>query len=179
MPPPATRLPEAAFALSEIDADTEVAARRSSNGSAVCHRCRRTRIRGTVDAAPPAAINRRAPKRTGSNTVANRGSCKSFVLDNIALSTRCRFSSAVEQRFCKPKVGSSILSTGTNVCSGFLNKCSPAFQDLWNKQAYRATLGYIRQRLSIDGCSPVRRSSSSPPLLMTKKRSPITPIVGP
>jgi hypothetical protein len=26
----------------------------------------------------------------------------------------CRFSSAVEQRFCKPKVGSSILSTGTN-----------------------------------------------------------------
>ncbi len=24
-----------------------------------------------------------------------------------------RFSSAVEQRFCKPKVGSSILSTGT------------------------------------------------------------------
>src|SRR5260370_26916514 len=29
-----------------------------------------------------------------------------------ALSIR-RFSSAVEQRFCKPKVGSSILSTGT------------------------------------------------------------------
>src|SRR4030088_1954086 len=26
----------------------------------------------------------------------------------------CRFSSAVEQRFCKPKVGSSILSTGTS-----------------------------------------------------------------
>jgi hypothetical protein len=25
-----------------------------------------------------------------------------------------RFSSAVEQRFCKPKVGSSILSTGTS-----------------------------------------------------------------
>jgi hypothetical protein len=29
-----------------------------------------------------------------------------------------RFSSAVEQRFCKPKVGSSILSTGTIPCSG-------------------------------------------------------------
>jgi hypothetical protein len=28
-----------------------------------------------------------------------------------------RFSSAVEQRFCKPKVGSSILSTGTSLCS--------------------------------------------------------------
>src|SRR6202158_3557664 len=27
-----------------------------------------------------------------------------------------RFSSAVEQRFCKPKVGSSILSTGTTRC---------------------------------------------------------------
>src|SRR4030088_3396890 len=26
-----------------------------------------------------------------------------------------RFSSAVEQRFCKPKVGSSILSTGTSI----------------------------------------------------------------
>jgi hypothetical protein len=26
-----------------------------------------------------------------------------------------RFSSAVEQRFCKPKVGSSILSTGTTI----------------------------------------------------------------
>ena len=26
-----------------------------------------------------------------------------------------RFSSAVEQRFCKPKVGSSILSTGTTL----------------------------------------------------------------
>src|ERR1700680_922205 len=61
-----------------------------------------------------------------------------------------RFSSAVEQRFCKPKVGSSILSTGTNVCSGFLNKCSPAFRGLWSKHAYRATLGYIRQGLSID-----------------------------
>jgi hypothetical protein len=31
-----------------------------------------------------------------------------------AKATRCRFSSAVEQRFCKPKVGSSILSTGTS-----------------------------------------------------------------
>src|ERR1700732_4907110 len=30
----------------------------------------------------------------------------------------CRFSSAVEQRFCKPKVGSSILSTGTNPLTG-------------------------------------------------------------
>jgi hypothetical protein len=28
-------------------------------------------------------------------------------------SIKRRFSSAVEQRFCKPKVGSSILSTGT------------------------------------------------------------------
>jgi hypothetical protein len=32
----------------------------------------------------------------------------------LETSARCRFSSAVEQRFCKPKVGSSILSTGTN-----------------------------------------------------------------
>src|SRR3984893_15138968 len=30
-----------------------------------------------------------------------------------------RFSSAVEQRFCKPKVGSSILSTGTTVITAF------------------------------------------------------------
>jgi hypothetical protein len=29
-----------------------------------------------------------------------------------------RFSSAVEQRFCKPKVGSSILSTGTSKIKG-------------------------------------------------------------
>src|ERR1700720_1857036 len=29
-----------------------------------------------------------------------------------------RFSSAVEQRFCKPKVGSSILSTGTIIVRG-------------------------------------------------------------
>ena len=34
----------------------------------------------------------------------------------------CRFSSAVEQRFCKPKVGSSILSTGTSQ----INDLSPA-----------------------------------------------------
>ena len=31
----------------------------------------------------------------------------------LIVSGTCRFSSAVEQRFCKPKVGSSILSTGT------------------------------------------------------------------
>jgi hypothetical protein len=31
-----------------------------------------------------------------------------------ALNVFSRFSSAVEQRFCKPKVGSSILSTGTS-----------------------------------------------------------------
>jgi hypothetical protein len=31
----------------------------------------------------------------------------------------CRFSSAVEQRFCKPLVGSSILSTGTNISRRF------------------------------------------------------------
>src|SRR6185503_5566742 len=37
-----------------------------------------------------------------------------------------RFSSAVEQRFCKPKVGSSILSTGTSIYNDLaLN--SPAF----------------------------------------------------
>jgi hypothetical protein len=35
-----------------------------------------------------------------------------FLVD-IALRDISRFSSAVEQRFCKPKVGSSILSTGT------------------------------------------------------------------
>ena len=33
--------------------------------------------------------------------------------DQMILPLVCRFSSAVEQRFCKPKVGSSILSTGT------------------------------------------------------------------
>jgi hypothetical protein len=32
----------------------------------------------------------------------------------------CRFSSAVEQRFCKPLVGSSILSTGTNEIKGLV-----------------------------------------------------------
>jgi hypothetical protein len=31
----------------------------------------------------------------------------------------CRLSSAVEQRFCKPKVGSSILSAGTNSTNMF------------------------------------------------------------
>ena len=30
-----------------------------------------------------------------------------------SLAKKCRISSAVEQRFCKPKVGSSILSSGT------------------------------------------------------------------
>src|ERR1700687_4873746 len=35
-----------------------------------------------------------------------------------AIQSVSRFSSAVEQRFCKPKVGSSILSTGTTPVSG-------------------------------------------------------------
>src|ERR1700730_12457361 len=39
-----------------------------------------------------------------------------------------RFSSAVEQRFCKPKVGSSILSTGTSIYNGFSDYCSPRFE---------------------------------------------------
>ena len=37
----------------------------------------------------------------------------------LKTSTKRRFSSAVEQRFCKPKVGSSILSTGTTVYPTF------------------------------------------------------------
>jgi hypothetical protein len=36
-----------------------------------------------------------------------------MILVNTCNCLVCRFSSAVEQRFCKPKVGSSILSTGT------------------------------------------------------------------
>jgi hypothetical protein len=38
----------------------------------------------------------------------------------IEKTSQCRFSSAVEQRFCKPKVGSSILSTGTNETPCFI-----------------------------------------------------------
>jgi hypothetical protein len=37
-----------------------------------------------------------------------------FQAPNGLLKRVRRFSSAVEQRFCKPKVGSSILSTGTS-----------------------------------------------------------------
>ena len=55
----------------------------------------------------------------------------------LALCPRCRISSAVEQRFCKPKVGSSILSSGTTIkplqrshfshfwCAGFQQSKSP------------------------------------------------------
>jgi hypothetical protein len=42
------------------------------------------------------------------------GKATEFRAANTRLKRVCRFSSAVEQRFCKPKVGSSILSTGTN-----------------------------------------------------------------
>ena len=62
-----------------------------------------------VDAAQPAAIN--------------RPSCGIQIWSAAILPTSIRsiafsrFSSAVEQRFCKPKVGSSILSTGTTISS--------------------------------------------------------------
>ena len=55
-----------------------------------------------------------------------------------------RFSSAVEQRFCKPKVGSSILSTGTSICGISRLKCSPAFYRPWGQQRCRDTQGCIR-----------------------------------
>src|SRR6267154_5050454 len=62
-----------------------------------------------VDAAPRAAINRRTKdigQPFGGKTSRRIRKCSQYL---------SRFSSAVEQRFCKPKVGSSILSTGTNV----------------------------------------------------------------
>src|ERR1700679_114104 len=48
---------------------------------------------------------------TGS-CAGNQGGCCGLQKGSVC-SGRRRFSSAVEQRFCKPKVGSSILSTGT------------------------------------------------------------------
>jgi hypothetical protein len=64
-----------------------------------------------VDGARRAAINRRT-KAIGSHSAASAKLAKPAA--EIS-SSQCvgRFSSAVEQRFCKPKVGSSILSTGT------------------------------------------------------------------
>src|SRR5712691_4234293 len=63
-----------------------------------------------VDVAPRAAINRRT-KDIGQLFGRQITICKPAVECSQYLS---RFSSAVEQRFCKPKVGSSILSTGTS-----------------------------------------------------------------
>ena len=66
-----------------------------------------------VDVAPRAAINRRTKdieqpfggKSQSANQPSKLEKCSQYL---------SRFSSAVEQRFCKPKVGSSILSTGTS-----------------------------------------------------------------
>ena len=49
----------------------------------------------------------------GLTLVAEDKSDKISQAPNSLLKLVRRFSSAVEQRFCKPKVGSSILSTGT------------------------------------------------------------------
>jgi hypothetical protein len=61
-----------------------------------------------VDVAPRAAINRRTKdigQPFGGKPAVELEKCSQYL---------SRFSSAVEQRFCKPKVGSSILSTGTS-----------------------------------------------------------------
>src|SRR5712691_9781449 len=67
-----------------------------------------------VDVAPRAAINRR-PKDIGQLFGRQITICKPAVALEKYSQYLSRFSSAVEQRFCKPKVGSSILSTGTTI----------------------------------------------------------------
>jgi hypothetical protein len=65
-----------------------------------------------VDVAPRAAINRR-PEDIGQPFGGKPQSANQPPEPENA-QYLSRFSSAVEQRFCKPKVGSSILSTGTS-----------------------------------------------------------------
>src|SRR5258705_8467397 len=60
----------------------------------------------------------------------------------IEKTTKRRFSSAVEQRFCKPKVGSSILSTGTTT------------------QASRQGFSLSSQRFSYWAFAPIVRASA-------------------
>ena len=67
-----------------------------------------------VDVAPRAAINRRT-KDIGQLFGRQITICKPAVELEKCSQYLSRFSSAVEQRFCKPKVGSSILSTGTTI----------------------------------------------------------------
>ena len=69
-----------------------------------------------VDVAPRAAINRRT-KDIGQPFGRQITICKPAVELEKCSQYLSRFSSAVEQRFCKPKVGSSILSTGTTISS--------------------------------------------------------------
>ena len=74
-----------------------------------------------VDVAPKAAINRRT-RDIGQLFGRQITICRPAVELEKCSQYLSRFSSAVEQRFCKPKVGSSILSTGTsenNVLAGF------------------------------------------------------------
>ena len=68
-----------------------------------------------------------------------------------------RFSSAVEQRFCKPKVGSSILSTGTSIYNDLaLN--SPAFSphsELRTEGIHGVQLVFLRLPASVLGLRAV------------------------
>ena len=76
-----------------------------------------------VDVAGRAAINRRRPKGgIGRQTAIGHGSTPKRENPFNSLQYLRRFSSAVEQRFCKPKVGSSILSTGTNEINDLIQK---------------------------------------------------------
>ena len=69
-----------------------------------------------------------------------------------------RFSSAVEQRFCKPKVGSSILSTGTTKT---FQKQSVTFslQTVLLKNAFRSTIGAQGEGLFRITYEPVQRGA--------------------
>lgn len=64
-------------------------------------------------------------------------------------SRRRRLSSAVEQRFCKPKVGGSIPSAGTTVYNDLANKCSPGFLGRRPRMMLGDTRGYTRKLATI------------------------------
>jgi hypothetical protein len=72
-----------------------------------------------VDEAQRAAINRRIERVGGNSLPEVTREC--FCETTGIASNLGRFSSAVEQRFCKPKVGSSILSTGTSIQAGIVS----------------------------------------------------------
>jgi hypothetical protein len=62
-----------------------------------------------------------------------------FVLWRIAKSLKCRVSSVVEQRFCKPLVGSSNLSPGTNGSGRRIRAVGDMEQGAQNSEAVDAS----------------------------------------